>query len=266
MRVIRAIIAKEFAEMLRNPDLMVTALVPAFIFLVIPLLLGLRGASPGGRSGQLSLSQVSELVISVNPELRNLPAPTLGQIFAFRQNAVLMLFIPITTALTIAAHSIIGEKQTRSLEPLLATPVSSFQVLVAKSLSGAIPALGLTWIVFGVYVLGMDLLARPEVLPNVLIPMTWLLILVICPLIAIMGLSLGVIVSSRANDPRTAQQIAGILVLPIIGLFIAQIQGLYFLTLSKVLVTIVVLALIDVAVLKIGVALFDRETILLRWK
>jgi ABC-2 type transport system permease protein len=198
--------------------------------------------------------------------LRNLPAPTLGQIFAFRQNAVLMLFIPITTALTIAAQSVIGEKQTRSLEPLLATPVSSFQVLVAKSLSGAIPALGLTWIVFSIYVLGIKLLARPEVLPNVLIPTTWLLICVICPLIAILGLSLGVIVSSRANDPRTAQQIAGLLVLPIIGLFVAQIQGLYFLTLSKVLVTIVVLALIDAAVLKIGVALFDRETILLRWK
>jgi ABC-2 type transport system permease protein len=266
MRVIRAIILKEFAEMLRNPTLIASSLIPALIFAVLPMMLGLRGASGEGRSGQLSLSQAGELVIRVSPELRNLPAPTLGQIFSFRQNAVLLLFIPITTSLTIAAHSIIGEKQTRSLEPLLAAPVSSLQVLLAKSLSGAIPALGLTWIIFGVYALEMEFLARPQVLPNVLIPTTWLLIFVICPLIAVMGLIIGVIVSSRANDPRTAQQIAGILVLPVIGLFIAQIQGLYFLTLPKVLVTVVVLAVIDIVVLKVGVALFDRETILLRWK
>jgi len=266
MRAIRAIILKEFAEMLRNPTLIGSSLIPALVFAVLPPLRGLRGASGEGRSGQLTLSQASELVIRVSPELRNLPAPTLGQIFAFRQNAVLLLFIPITTALTIAAHSIIGEKQTRSLEPLLATPVSSLQVLLAKSLSGAIPALGFTWIVFGIYVLTMEFLARPQVLPNVLIPTTWLLIFVICPLIAAMGLIIGVIVSSRANDPRTAQQIAGILVLPVIGLFIAQIQGVYFLTLPKVLITIVVLGVIDVVVLKVGVALFDRETILVRWK
>jgi ABC-2 type transport system permease protein len=89
---------------------------------------------------------------------------------------------------------------------------------------------------------------------------------VICPLIAILGLSLGVIVSSQVNDPRTAQQIAGLLVLPVMGLFIAQIQGLYYLTLSKVLVSVVVLAVIDVIVFKAGAALFDRETILIRWK
>jgi ABC-2 type transport system permease protein len=266
MRVIRAIISKEFAEILRNPALIGSSLIPALIFAVLPPLLGLRGARGDGRSGQLSLSQASELVISVSPELRNLPVPTLGQIFAFRQNTVLLLFIPIVTALTIAVHSIIGEKQTRSLEPLLAAPVSSLQVLLAKSLSGAIPALGLTWIVFGFYALTMEFLARPQVLPNVLIPTTWVLMFVICPLIAILGLSLGVIVSSQVNDPRTAQQIAGLLVLPVMGLFIAQIQGLYYLTLSKVLVSVIVLAVIDVIVFKVGVALFDRETILVRWK
>jgi ABC-2 type transport system permease protein len=266
MRAIRAIILKEFAEILRNRGLMVSSLIPVLIFAVMPLILGLRASSGDGRSGQLSSAQVSELVISVSPELRNLPVPTLAQIFAFRQNTVLMLFIPIITALTIAVHSIIGEKQARSLEPLLAAPVSSLQLLLAKSLSAAIPALGLTWIVFGVYALSIEFLALPQVLLNVLIPTTLLLIFVICPLVAVMGLSLGIIVSSRANDPRTAQQIGGILVLPIMGLFIAQIQGLYFLTLSTVFVGIVVLAILDTVIFRIGVALFDRETILLRWK
>jgi ABC-2 type transport system permease protein len=209
---------------------------------------------------------MSELVIRASPELHNLPAAALGQIFVFRQNTVLLLFIPIMTALTIAVHSIIGEKQARSLEPLLATPVSSLQLLLAKSLSAAIPAVGLAWIVFGFYSVTIGLLALPQVLPNVLILTTLLLVFVICPLVAIMGLSLGVIVSSRANDPRTAQQIGGILILPIVGLFIAQTQGLYFLTVSAVFTGIAVLALFDIVIFRVGAALFDRETILLRWR
>jgi ABC-2 type transport system permease protein len=87
-----------------------------------------------------------------------------------------------------------------------------------------------------------------------------------CPLVAVLGLSLGVIVSSRANDPRTAQQIGGLFILPIIALFTAQLQGLYFLNLPVVMIAAVALAIIDLAVLGVGVALFDRETILVRWK
>src|SRR6516165_9787786 len=147
MRAIRAVILKEFAEILRNRSLVFSSLLPALIFAVLPLILGLGASNGDGRSGQLSLNQMSELVIRVSPELHNLPAAALGQIFVFRQNTVLLLFIPIMTALTIAVHSIIGEKQARSLEPLLATPVSSLQLLLAKSLSAAIPAVGLAWIV-----------------------------------------------------------------------------------------------------------------------
>jgi hypothetical protein len=43
-------------------------------------------------------------------------------------------------------------------------------------------------------------------------------------------------------------------------------QGLYFLTFTSILIGIVMLVLIDVAVLAMGVALFNRETILVRWK
>ena len=89
---------------------------------------------------------------------------------------------------------------------------------------------------------------------------------VICPLVAILGLSLGVIVSSRVNDPRTAQQIGGLAILPIIGLFTGQMQGFFSLRLPVVVIAALALAVIDVIVLGLGVALFDRETILVRWK
>jgi len=257
-------VAKEFAEILRNRALVLSSLIPSIVFIVMPLSVGLKAG--GGRSGQMNLAQFGEIVTRVSPELRGLSAIAIGQIFMFRQFTLMMLLVPIITALAIAAHSIIGEKQTRSLEPLLATPVSAVQLLLAKSLSAALPAVGLTWIAFTVYAGGIHQFALPGVLSHVLTGSTILLMLVICPLVAVLGLSIGVIVSSRANDPRTAQQIGAILILPVMGLFIAQMQGFYFLTLPVILAGAAVLAIIDAAVLAAGVRLFDRETILIRWK
>jgi ABC-2 type transport system permease protein len=266
MRTIRAIIFKEFAEILRNRALVVSSLIPSIVFVVMPLMVGLRGGRMTGTRSQITVGQMGDILSGNAADLRDLSPVAIGQVFIFRQFALMMLFVPIITSLAIAAHSIIGEKQTRSLEPLLATPVSSIQLLIAKCLSSALPSVGLTWVAFTAYATAIHVFALPGVLTHVLNITTLLLILVICPLVAVLGLSLGVIVSSRANDPRTAQQIGGIFVLPIMGLFIAQISGLYFLTIPVVLGGIVGLAIIDAIVLSIGVALFDRETILLRWK
>src|ERR1051326_5971154 len=103
MRALRAIIAKEFAEILRNRALVISSVIPALVFTVMPLMVGLRGGNRVGRSGP-SVSQIGEIMTRVSPELSNLPPGVLGQIFIFRQFALLMLFVPIITALAIAAH------------------------------------------------------------------------------------------------------------------------------------------------------------------
>jgi ABC-2 type transport system permease protein len=266
MKIIRTILAKEMAEILRNRMLVLTSVLPGIAFLLIPLSISFFGTRINSRGSGMSAKQISEIMLRMSPELQGLPEAVLGQVYIFRQFIVFLLIIPVITALTIAVYSIIGEKQTRSLEPLLATPITSGQLLIAKSISSAVPAVGMTWIVFGSYVIILRSFALPQVLSNVLTPITLAMIFLICPIVATLGLSLGVIVSSRANDPRTAQQIGGLIVLPIIAMFTGQLQGFYMLTLPAVLIGAVALAIIDVVVLGIGVALFDRETILVRWK
>lgn len=264
MKIVRAIIIKEITEILRNKALVMTTLLPGLIFLVIPVLLGMNGGRINSRGP--GAAQMAELMVRLTPELAGLPEKALGQIFIFRQFVIFLLIIPQMTALTIAVHSIIGEKQTRSLEPLLATPITSAQLLLAKSLSAALPSVLFIWILFGLYIASISTFALPNVLPNVLTPATLVLIGLVGPLLATLGLSLGVIVSSRANDPRTAQQIGGLVILPIIAIFMGQLQGFYFLTLPAILVGAIVLAVVDVVILGIGVSLFQRETILVRWK
>ena len=56
------------------------------------------------------------------------------QLFIFQQFLIVFLLMPITGAMALAAHAIVGEKQARTLEPLLATPITTGELLVAKVL------------------------------------------------------------------------------------------------------------------------------------
>ena len=85
------------------------------------------------------------------------------QAFVFHQFALLLLLVPIVSATALATHAVIGEKQSRALEPLLATPISTLELLAAKALTPFLFALALTWSAVGLYVLGALAFAEPGV-------------------------------------------------------------------------------------------------------
>ena len=74
------------------------------------------------------------------------------------------------------------------------------------------------------------------------------------------------LVSARVNDPRTAQQFGALFILPLTGLFMAQMSGAFILSLGLGVVVLAGLFLLWALLLVFGVALFERETILTRWK
>jgi ABC-2 type transport system permease protein len=268
MSPIRVILEKEWADLIRNRLLVISMAIPSLLFLLLPFLITflvplLEGA-PG--SSDRNVQQMLENLLSHSPELKGLESTVLFQIYMYRQFLVLLLLIPVMGGLSIATFSIIGEKQARSLEPLLATPITTSQLLLGKSLSAALPSVALTWTIFGLYVLGMWVIGPAEVLHNVVTPVGLTLVFLIGPLIATLGLSLGVAVSSRSNDPRTAQQIGVVAILPLMALFISQLRGFFILQIQWIFVGATILAVIDFVILRIGIALFQRETILTRWK
>ena len=54
------------------------------------------------------------------------------QLFMFQQFLMVFLLMPITGAMALAAHAIVGEKMARTLEPLLASPITTTELLVGK--------------------------------------------------------------------------------------------------------------------------------------
>jgi ABC-2 type transport system permease protein len=73
-------------------------------------------------------------------------------------------------------------------------------------------------------------------------------------------------VSSRVNDARSAQQIAVIVVLPLVGMLIGQIAGAFIVPTWLLGLAAAALAGIWVLLILFSVALFDRERILTRWR
>jgi ABC-2 type transport system permease protein len=86
------------------------------------------------------------------------------------------------------------------------------------------------------------------------------------PLAALIALQLAVCISSRVNDPRSAQQIGALIVLPVTAVFILQITGIFQLTGPVIASVALALAGLNIALMLAGIRLFERESILTRWK
>lgn len=175
----------------------------------------------------------------------------------------MFLMLPVFVPIVIAAQAVVGEKEARTIEPLLASPLSSGEILLGKTLAAFVPGVVIAWGSFAIFAAGVNVLAwetfRGPVVPDA----TWLVaVFVVGPLLALFGNGLAVLVSSRVNDARLAQQLAGIAVLPLVGLMVVQMaRGLAF---GPAFYAIAsgLLALIDFVLYRVAIRLFDRERIL----
>lgn len=101
----------------------------------------------------------------------------------------------------------------------------------------------------------------------VIVSPTWLLAIgLLSPLLTVMAVTIGIIVSSRLNDPRAAEQLGMVVIVPVLGLFFAQMAGFIFLNSQVMLWLIGGMILVDIGMLRLAVVLFQRETILTRWR
>ena len=103
------------------------------------------------------------------------------QAFIFQQFLLMQLLIPVTGAMAFAGYSLIGEKQGRTLEPLLATPITTAELLVAKGLGALLPSLGDHAGALAVYLAGWLAFAAPGVFGAVVTTRGALLVLGLGP-------------------------------------------------------------------------------------
>src|SRR5215813_3165262 len=191
LRHARLIAARELRETVREPNLMLP-------LLLMPILIGLMAGlsvfasfapSSDAVGTAVTTAALDRLPDAAVQHLSNVPSDDRqGSLQMLLKAFSIPLFWVIPVALTpaVAADSFVGERERLSLEPLLATPISTTQLLLGKLLAAVVPATGGTWL--GVLVLwAMALVANSPLYPRILIAdPDWLFsLVVVVPLVAL---------------------------------------------------------------------------------
>lgn len=267
-RRIRNILFKEWRLLFTdlNSSLLVT-LLPLLIVVQGMLYVWLAYKFGGDKMLTAPVFQTAlEKITQAIPGLAQLSGSDQLLLLLLNQMTFFLLLIPTLIAVSAATFSIVDEKQTGSLEALLATPVRTWELLLGKALAGAIPALVITWIAAGFFLLVTVLLGWGY-LNGYLLNAGWFLnIFLVTPAVAILSFILGVIGSSSAKDAKSAQNMVVIIILPVFALIALQVTGIVWFTPVLMLVLALGIGVIDFFMLRIAVRLFRRESILVQWR
>ncbi len=256
------IVWKDWAEVFKNRFVLGTVAFMPLLAALLPLgILYFVGSSPD------IANDLDDIPPGFMALCNDLTGQECMQYFLITQFMLLFMIIPLAIPITIASYSIIGEKTTHTLEPLLATPITTVELLGGKGAAAVIPGVIATWLAYIVLVVGAAWMGVGSGVMDSLLDPFWLFaIFVVGPLLALTGVSVAVIVSSRATDPRAAEQVSMLVFLPVLLVFFAQMAGLILIDARLVLLIALALIVVDGALLAAAVWLFQRETILTRWK
>lgn len=168
---------------------------------------------------------------------------------------------------SIAAYSVVGEKIEKSLEPLLATPVTDGDILLGKSIASFLPPIVAIWAGASIFMAVSDYLVYNDLgyyyFPNL---NSAIMLFLLAPLAAIFSIQLAVIASSRVSDVRGANQLGGVMFIPFMAVFVAVLEGLFAFTIPDLLIFSLVVLLADVGLFPLSKSIFKREEILTKWK
>ncbi|MFX1576018.1 MAG: ABC transporter permease [Promethearchaeota archaeon] len=188
--------------------------------------------------------------------------------FSVMMNSIMgavVIMLPVMLPILIAADSIVGEKERHTLVPLLATPLSDGELLLAKFLTALIPGLLVSYGNLALAVLivnGVVFFMAPSLLwiwPDLLSLVQALLLPI---LFSILAVGLMVIISGRADTVYEAYQTGGVLVLPAMvfaysGFFVGLGWTIF-------IIGALILIIVDIILFRVAVRLFNRDDLITR--
>ncbi|MBT2286306.1 ABC transporter permease subunit [Paenibacillus polymyxa] len=244
----------------------VTASVQLWLpMLIVPLIIGIIMPSAllwaASRMELRSLGNISFLLESLDalthggqiPQLASMPTDNHRIVYylAMYMFAPLFLIIPVMASSILTANSFAGEKERKTLEGLLFTPISMDTLFKGKVLAALIPSLLLSWVTFLIYGIIANILMYPLfgtlMFPN----LNWIILVVwVVPACSLVVILLNVLISAKVRGFQEAYQLGGLIVLPLIALVAGQASGMLLIGPWMLLMIGAVLMLISVVLLR----------------
>jgi ABC-2 type transport system permease protein len=231
-RRVRAIFGKEVREFRRNRSITIGMAIIPVLFCVQPLVTVFT--LPSSASDPLSHEHV----------------------------LLYLLGIPALVPSFVAAYSVVGERLQGTLEPVLTTPIRREELLLGKALAALVPAIAVAYAVYGLFLACVELFALPAVASALIRVPDLLAQLAFTPLLAGLSIWISILISTRSNDIRVAQQFASLASLPSVALTTLVAFNVIKASLLTATVAAAALVLLNRLGWRITSATFDRERLI----
>ena len=206
---------------------------------------------------------VLPLVFLIQPVVSVLSVPArAGDALRHEHTLVYMLAIPALVPAALAAYAVVGERLQGTLEPILATPVRREELLMGKALAAFVPAVVVSYLVFAVFLVIVEVFAAPAVASALFQGPELLCQVVFTPLLAVWSIWVGMAISARSRDPRTAGQLAVLVSLPTVAVTSLVAFGVIPATGTVAAAFGLALLVLDRLGWRMASALFDRERLI----
>jgi ABC-type Na+ efflux pump permease subunit len=186
--------------------------------------------------------------------------------------AAILLILTVQSAMfptfmtaNVAASTFIQDKENQTLLPLLAAPVSDSQIIAGKLLAIFLPSAVGSWLALAIFYVAATLKFGTALVASVITPPIIYAIVVLSALLIITLGSWTMVVTSRVRTARTAQQISGLMIAALYGVFAVSAQFLFdafggwvFLALPLAILAA------DIGALEIARRLWGREEVIAR--
>jgi len=265
MRIDKSLIVarKDWLEIRRNWQVIMPVIIlPVVLSVLMPIALANGFSTAANDSKQINIT--NSLPIDARADAAGLDqGQAAAYIMLLYLFAPFFLIIPLMASSVIASDSFAGEKERKTTEALLATPITDSELLLGKIIVSFVPAMLITIFSFIVYSAIADSMFVPIIHHIVLPNASWLLLVfALAPALTITGIGATVLISSKVKGFREAQQISGLLLLPILALVIAQLSGMLFFGPAVIIALTLAFLGADAVLFKIGTRIFRREELL----
>lgn len=263
------ILRKEMSETWRNKYLLPMFIVLPLIAAGLPVLFTVVAQS--FIHGTLEkkdpvMVSVQELVLSLE-EFKGMSFEEAATRYLLRNLLAFFLLIPLGLASIAAAFSIVAEKQQRTLEPILATPISDSQFMLGKMLVATVPAMAITWATAIISIVIIDIIGWRRYGTLLLPDRFWVTgIFLLTPLLVVAAVLATMRFSAKMTDPQAANQFTGLVIVPGFVIFVGIFGKALTLSVWMVLGACVVVFLFACWLFRLNLKKFQREEILTRWK
>ena len=229
---VAAVVRKEWREFRRNRFIIATTVLLPLVFVLIPTANLFRKAAPAVLRAQVGTS------------------------------LLVLLIVPVILPATIAAYTVVGEREQGTLEPVLTTPIRREELLLGKAIAAVVPAIAVAYAMFAIVVTAVRFGAPEIVQSSVWQAPNFLTEALFAPLLSAWSIWVGIAVSTRSSDVRVAQQLGTLASLPPLGLVALMSYQVIQPSVTLAVVLACAVAAVDVVAYRVVAAMFDRERLI----